>query len=425
MRIIAYFLDVITINTFEFQKFNFDSLKFIYSRKSKQTNHMKKTLIMLFLSLCFSKILAQSSVMLPNGSVGIGTSTPSQKLEVVGTIKATNLQLTQGFLPARMTSAQRDAIASPTQGLMIYCTNCGLNGEPEFYNGTTWVNMIGGTAAGLVIRKADYNTNYSAGGAVFTNFEALPASVTVPNAGETQTWNFSTLAETSSSIGGTNFLTPTNTAFPSASYSALGTFSFEAGSVISPIVAATFFTEINDGGTYELGYSQDAATAVTLPSLGATISYAAQNYTYTGTTKYPNVLFPAKVGNATSVINGIVGTSNYTVNAPALGLNNVPGQTRVTTSITMDVIGSGIANLKGIGNVRVLLVKNSHSDMSNYFLGGAPAPTPLLTNLGLVDGTVTTCSVYRFIAEGLGTVGIIEVNANGVVTKARFRRATI
>ena len=209
---------------------------------------MKKSLILLFFSLCFSKILAQSSVILPNGSVGIGTNTPSQKLEVVGTIKATNLQLTQGFLPAQMTSAQRDAIASPAQGLMVYCTNCGLNGEPEFYNGTAWVNMIGGTAAGLVIRKADYNANFRVAGTIFTLSETTPASVTVPTAGENQIWDFSTLAETAFTIGGNNFLAPTNTAFPSATFTSVGTFAFEAGGVISPIVAATYFTEVNNGG---------------------------------------------------------------------------------------------------------------------------------------------------------------------------------
>jgi hypothetical protein len=55
---------------------------------------------------------------------------------------------TQGFLPPRMTGAQRNLIASPATGLMVYCTNCGLTGgEPQYYNGTAWVNIIGGTAA--------------------------------------------------------------------------------------------------------------------------------------------------------------------------------------------------------------------------------------------------------------------------------------
>jgi hypothetical protein len=79
-----------------------------------------------------------------NGKVIVGASSAasaSAVLEVSST--------TQGFLPPRMTYAQKTAIVSPPQGLMIYCTNCGTNGEPEYFNGTSWVNMVGGTAASV------------------------------------------------------------------------------------------------------------------------------------------------------------------------------------------------------------------------------------------------------------------------------------
>ncbi len=54
--------------------------------------------------------------MLTSGTVGFGTSTPSEKalLDLTST--------TKGFLPPRMTSTQRDAITSPVAGLMIYNT---------------------------------------------------------------------------------------------------------------------------------------------------------------------------------------------------------------------------------------------------------------------------------------------------------------
>jgi hypothetical protein len=45
---------------------------------------------------------------------------------------------TQGFLPPRMTTTQKNAIATPAAGLQVYDST--LN-QMSYYNGTTWVNF--------------------------------------------------------------------------------------------------------------------------------------------------------------------------------------------------------------------------------------------------------------------------------------------
>jgi hypothetical protein len=61
---------------------------------------------------------------------GAATANASAMLQVDST--------TRGFLPPRMTTVQRDAIASPVAGLIVYDTTLNLL---HFFNGTIWVSL--------------------------------------------------------------------------------------------------------------------------------------------------------------------------------------------------------------------------------------------------------------------------------------------
>jgi hypothetical protein len=71
-------------------------------------------------------------------NVGIGTTT-----DVASSI-LTLQSTTKGFLQPRMTTTQRNAIATPATGLAIYNTT--TNTE-DYYNGTTWVSLQTSAAA--------------------------------------------------------------------------------------------------------------------------------------------------------------------------------------------------------------------------------------------------------------------------------------
>ncbi|PKF72284.1 hypothetical protein CW752_16465 [Chryseobacterium sp. PMSZPI] len=64
------------------------------------------------------------------GNVGIGTASPNANalLDLTST--------TRGFLPPRMTTAQRDAITTRPAGLMVYNSS---TARLEYFNGTAWV----------------------------------------------------------------------------------------------------------------------------------------------------------------------------------------------------------------------------------------------------------------------------------------------
>ena len=71
--------------------------------------------------------------------IGINNETPdaSAVLDITST--------TGGLLIPRMTAAQRDAITTPTQGLIIFCTDCASGeGELQVKPTSSWKNIIGG-----------------------------------------------------------------------------------------------------------------------------------------------------------------------------------------------------------------------------------------------------------------------------------------
>jgi hypothetical protein len=68
--------------------------------------------------------------------VGINNETPdaSAALDITST--------TGGLLTPRMTAAQRDAIATPSQGLIIFCTDCASGvGELQIKLSSAWKNL--------------------------------------------------------------------------------------------------------------------------------------------------------------------------------------------------------------------------------------------------------------------------------------------
>jgi plastocyanin len=100
-----------------------------------------------------SKTFTGTLVSLSTGASSVagkfvtGTNTPTSASAVLEANSTT-----QGFLPPRLTLAQRNAISSPAQGLIVMCTDCGVlngaQGEVQMYNGQAWRNIAGTVASG-------------------------------------------------------------------------------------------------------------------------------------------------------------------------------------------------------------------------------------------------------------------------------------
>ncbi len=114
---------------------NFNSM--IHSSKLVFKN--KKIKYQSIFTLVLAWIVATSTY----AQVSIGTTTPesSAMLELSST--------SQGFLPPRLTYDQRLNIPTTpiATGLMIWCSDCGHDGQIQVFNGQIWTNMAGGLAS--------------------------------------------------------------------------------------------------------------------------------------------------------------------------------------------------------------------------------------------------------------------------------------
>ena len=79
---------------------------------------------------------ANTTNAISTGGVGINTTTPQALFDVVST--------SSGILIPRLTTSQRDAIASPSTSELIYNST---NGRFEFFNGSDWTFIGGGSTS--------------------------------------------------------------------------------------------------------------------------------------------------------------------------------------------------------------------------------------------------------------------------------------
>ena len=86
---------------------------------------MKKIVLVVILFVTFSS----------SAQLGIGTTSPaaSSILDISSTAK--------GLLLPRMTNSQKNSIATPAAGLWIWCSDCGVSGEMQVFNGVSWTTL--------------------------------------------------------------------------------------------------------------------------------------------------------------------------------------------------------------------------------------------------------------------------------------------
>ena len=349
----------------------------------KKQNFFKLLSLFLVTSAAFAQV--QKAQTLQVGNTSTNTQSASAALQIDST--------TKGLLPPRMTQTQRNAIATPATGLMVWCTDCGTAGELQVYNGTTWTNSVGATASGIV-PGAPTSPVATAGNAQASVAFTAPAS-----AGGSAITGYTV----TSSPGG---LTATGASSP------LVVTSLTNGTSYTFTVVAT-----NASGNSVASAASSAVTPFTIP--GAPTSPVA-----TAGNAQASIAFTAPVSNGGSIITSYTATSNPegrtgTLNQAGSGTITVTGLTN-GTAYTFTVVATNAA-----GNSSA---STASSAVTPFTVPGAPtSPVATLGNAqasvaftapasnggSTITGYTVTSSPGNFTSTGASSPRVVTGLTNG------------
>jgi hypothetical protein len=205
-------------------------------------------------------VMSISSV---TGSIGIGTASinASALLELTSTSKA--------FLPPKMNTTERNAIASPVAGLVLYDTT--LNSLCT-YNGTAWIALNQNLSSSFI--RLAKTANQGTQGAITFNDNIINGSdYSFTSGGSTLTINTTGYYKVEASF------TYINTAQEKEIYLNFGQ--------LTPSVATLCFS-IDSCGTYDAGttYSNSSISDILLLTAGRTYNFSYSSQTGTSSTLY-------------------------------------------------------------------------------------------------------------------------------------------
>jgi hypothetical protein len=358
-------------------------------------------------------VLNNSNLHNNGAGVGVGTNSPntSAKLEVAST--------TQGFLPPRMTTIQRDAITSPAPGLTIYNTsvNC-----LQWWNGTIWFDGCGNNSIVGSINCSSATNN----GTLTSGTAASGVNSVVPYiGGNGGTYNGQTVTSTGvigltatlsagTFANGAGSLTYTITGTPIASGTAIFALSIGGQSCIlarTVGLPAGSITAINCGsatnnGTLTSGTAASGVNSVVSYAGGNGGTHNGQTVTSTGVNGLTAMLVAGNFDNGTGSLTYTI-TGTPSASGTASFALNIGGQSCIlsrqvsVTSGSITALNCGIAQRIGIINQGVPVINTTIS--ISYSDGNGGSYSNQTINSSSVSGLQATLTGGNFTL-GNGTL---------------------
>lgn len=379
--------------------------------------------------------------ILNNGSIGVGTNSPNSTalVELMSTSK--------GFLIPRLTTAQRDAIGGPAIGLQIFNSdvNC-----LEYWNGTQWISMCGGTANGTAnpdcASRRLYGVYQVGSATTGSNYVVIP--VTVIKAGS---WSATTTTANGLSFSGSGtFAAPGTDSI--RIYAASGSVPVSNGSFTytltlgsstcnfsidynslpgcttpTPALTATTVCTILQGSSRAFGvsggtsnttsftYSITPTTGVSAPT-GTVTSGATPSITFSNIGNY-TITFTAKNTGTTCNEASISTTQSFqVVTGPAAASTNNCDSRFGPSAFTSNVYSTTIGGVS-VSNTWTKTGSAANGSIAyNTCLSGTPAATFVSTSSSNASGITTHTFTFNQPVSNIQLITGADNGASVVVT---------
>ena len=366
---------------------------------------MKK--ILLF-SLLFVSTISFSQV-------GIGTTAPNSSAALDVTSR------TKGLLPPRLTEGEMNTIATPANGLIVFCTDCTPTGIYT-YNSPSWSALGGATAATVSATCTGFVGNYCSATLSGTTYvvtmknndfsakQVTPSTADLTLSGLTGVTvaSVSPIPVQTIIAGASLVITYTISGTPAAAGTLTGTWAKQGLTCSSTVAVAT---------------AKAVTAASSLPALCISTPLTAITHTTSGTTTGIGTAtgLPAGVTAAwasnTITISGTPtasGTFNYTI-----PVNGCGGAVNATGTITVNPLVAGAASATPTVPINVLMTNVTHSTTAATGIGAATGLPPGViatwaANTITISGTPTALGTFAYSIPLVGTCG--TANATGTIT---------
>ena len=229
---------------------------------------------------------------------------------------------------------------------------------------------------------------------------AAPTTLGLPSEGPDQFWDYSSL--TAEQLNYASHFTASNSNIPEATSYYHNNLIFAGLTIPNKI-----YEVVDEDGWRVLGLN---STGITFPIEALTggptdsLGFPEVNETYNG----ENNLLDFPTTYETSWDSDYSRSTPFELTVAAFGLDHVPGFRKRIHHDVREIVGYGqLVIPKADGSpsdpIQVLLMKTVRNTIDSVFLGGAPAPAPLMAAFGLTQGSTNTSSTYFFYKPDFGS----------------------